>query len=391
MYISALSADLPFEEAATLFMQLCKIEQLPGAVHTAQYVRNNTLISYQRNIDSLDLFFHGMKLNDIHEGNLRGYQVARVNGAEPFIRFRRPQDKKDRIVGDKVIPAKGKTPCPVKPEQANQELSTLGRIMRMAQAWTPELALFWKYRKLTEESSETPRALTPEEQTLWLEVSRSQERWGIIHWYSIVAFHTTCSTNELRALRIGDVNLHHQMISVPWAGAKCKSRHRSIAIETADCLWALEQLLERAKDLGSVHPQHYLFPFFNPKKQSHVPERPMTVSGLKRRWEEVRKATRLTWFRIYDTRHTAITRLAETGAPIALIKSKAGHTSDRMSRHYTHVSIGAQRRWYQSTIPFQPQPQTGWYPPAQIPPSAQPNHPRVVTIFGRKVVNGVVI
>jgi integrase len=42
-------------------------------------------------------------------------------------------------------------------------------------------------------------------------------------------------------------------------------------------------------------------------------------------------------------RHTAITRLAENGVAIAIIKARAGHMTDRMSEHYTHISEQAHR------------------------------------------------
>jgi hypothetical protein len=64
----------------------------------------------------------------------------------------------------------------------------------------------------------------------------------------------------------------------------------------------------------------------------------MTVSGLKKPWEEVREASKLTWFRQYDCRHTAITRLAEGGTPMATIMKRAGHVSPKMTDHYTHIS-----------------------------------------------------
>jgi hypothetical protein len=64
----------------------------------------------------------------------------------------------------------------------------------------------------------------------------------------------------------------------------------------------------------------------------------MSVQGLKKPWQEVREATGLLQFRMYDTRHTAITRLAEGGVPVTVIMDLAGHISPRMTQHYTHVS-----------------------------------------------------
>ena len=108
----SVTPHLPFEEAATLYMRLCQIDMAPGAVYSVQYVRTNTLIAYQRNIDSLALFFTGTKLCDIDEGSWRAYQIARANGHLPFVRYRRPQYAKPRTVNGTLIPAKGKTPLP---------------------------------------------------------------------------------------------------------------------------------------------------------------------------------------------------------------------------------------------------------------------------------------
>jgi integrase len=163
-------------------------------------------------------------------------------------------------------------------------------------------------------------------------------------------------TNEMRSLRIGDVNLVHGIVSVPSAGAKNPYRARTIPLITAEAKWATEQLLKRAHDLGATDPQHFLFPFrqrCNPKGRQarrgvEVPDfdptRPMTVGGIKKLWDEVRKASGLTWFRPYDTRHTALTRWAESGMDIPMLLALAGHVSIRMLRHYVHISDGAKRR-----------------------------------------------
>ena len=64
----------------------------------------------------------------------------------------------------------------------------------------------------------------------------------------------------------------------------------------------------------------------------------MSNSGLKALWNEMRQATGLLHFTPYDTRHTAITRLAEAGVPVTVIMDMAGHISPRMTQHYTHIS-----------------------------------------------------
>lgn len=348
MLLHAFFPELPFSEAAALYLSLREVDARPGASH-AQYIRGTTLRSYRQYARSLNLFFGAIPLREIHLGHWRSYQALRAAGEPPFVRRRRPHEEPG--------------PCPAKARQINQELALLRVILRRALCWTAEMEHYAE--DLREDGAEVPRALTPEQQARWIEVSRSNPRWEIVHWYSLLAFETTCSTNELRGLRIGDCSVRNQMIDVPWASAKNRYRCRSVAVEGADALWALERLLSRAAELGACSQLHYLFPFRDSRSGQYDASRPMTVSGLKRRWEEVRTASGLGWFRCYDTRHTAITRLAERGVPIEVIKARAGHVSDRMSQHYTHISLAAQRRWMQQPLmpgPVAPRPQPPYAP-----------------------------
>jgi hypothetical protein len=49
-------------------------------------------------------------------------------------------------------------------------------------------------------------------------------------------------------------------------------------------------------------------------------------------------------FRFHDLRHHAITELAEGQASDATIKSIAGHVSQRMLEHYSHVRMERKRQ-----------------------------------------------
>lgn len=326
--LDALTSDLEFDRAAAAYMAMRSIAAAPGAI-SARYVRRNTEKGYRRHARSLSLFFSGLTLGAIEWHHMRAYQEARSAGAPPFIRRRRPHEEPG--------------PCPVKPQQINQELAFLKRLKRLALCWTPADDRY--YRELQEEESDAQRALTPEEQALWLDMARSRERWSLIYWYSLVAFGTTMSTNELRQLRLCDVNLPHRLVEVPWAAAKNRYRRRTIPVEDGEVLWALEELLARAHELGARQPHDYLFPFRDPRANCYVPSRHMSESGIKRLWEEVRHATGLTWFRPYDTRHTGATRLAEQGVPVDVMMARMGHVSERMRTHYVHIAQSVQRQW----------------------------------------------
>jgi integrase len=344
MSSTSISPALPFEEAANLYLQMRTLD-VPGRRGDRRIggiLEQNTEISYAQYCASLSLFFAGMRLSKIHSGNLREYQKARLSGAKPFVRYRRPQDAKPRRMGSVELAPLGKTPCPAQPKKVNQELCLLKMILERAGLWTDQLDK--EYEPLLEPQREIPRALTPEEQHHWLATAASRAEWEVVYWYSILAIDTLMSTDELRGLRLGDCNLLHRTVTVQ--RGKCRSRARTIQLANADVLWALEKLLERAEAAGARDYQHYLFPFRTGGRYGQWEvTRPMTVSGLKRPWSAVRAASGLTWFRPYDPRHTGITRLAEAGVPIAVIKDRAGHITDKMSAHYTHVSESVQRQW----------------------------------------------
>jgi integrase len=332
-----ITPETPFSEAADLWLG-----SIAGTIDiglgTRRRVRENTEQGYRGNVRTLKLFFRDMPLRNIDLFLINRYEAARVAGAEPFVRFRRPQDAKERRLPDgTVVPAKGKTSCPAQPKKTNQEVIVLKHILRIGGAWSE--AQDELHKPLPEEEPDIQRALSPEEQKLWLAVARSSERWHIVYYYSELAFATCMSTNEIRSLRLSDIHLDAGIINISWSGSKNCYRHRTVEIgRPGDPSWnAVEWLLARANKLGSKSDGNYLFPFRD-GKETFDPTRPMTVGGLKKLWEEVRIVSGLKWFRQYDTRHTAITRLAEDGTEIATIMKMAGHISPKMTEHYTHIS-----------------------------------------------------
>lgn len=362
--LRSISADSTFDKAIDHYIELRTVKG-----NSARYVSANTARMFRAHKESLLLFFRGMRLCDIHWFHLRAYQAARTAGTDPFIRYIRPQDAKPRVINGVQVPAKGKAPSPCKPQQCNQELATLKKLKTLSGCWTAEDDAY--YETLTPDNSGLPRSLTPQQQHDWLEVSAARERWAVVHHWCVVAIDATMSPNEEDGLRIGDVNLRQRIITVPWPCAKNKYRKRTIAIEDADCLWSLDRLLARAYDLGSSEPQNYLFPF-GIRGGGHDPKRPMTGSGLKRLWQEVRDATHLSWVDRYGMRHTGATRRAENGWPIDMIMSRMGHATEEMRQHYTQISIAAQRRWLRPDLHQQPYTPHMYAPPPvpiqQVPP-----------------------
>lgn len=327
MHSVAISANLTFFEASDLYLRLRQLDSLP-VNSRAKFISPRTRRDYNQYTASLNLFFSQIPLSQIHAGHLRAYQHARISGLEPFIRKRRPHEKEA-------------SSCPAGPVKCNHELTFLKMVMSRAGAWTPDLQK--DYEPFRIEEPDVPRALNPDEQCAWLEVSRLKKRWELVHLYSVFAFGTCCNPKELITAKLGNLNMFHQVFTVSGRSAKNKHRQRTIPLVNADVLWAVEQLIDRAKACGAVDPQHYLFPFRYGNGPWDV-LKPMTESCMKAAWGEVQEASGLPWFNPYGTRHTAITRLAEAGAPVDTIMSMAGHVSERMRRHYTHISEQAKVR-----------------------------------------------
>lgn len=328
MTLSRISPSLPFREASAIWIESRSFRATPGAI-SAKYIRENTERSYRQYIASLNLFFGEIPLNQIHAGHFVEYQRRRVNGDPPFIRKIRPNYN--------VEPG----PCPASPRKANYELSLLKNIIKKARLSLEDIED--EYEEFLVDESEVILALTQEERRRWLDVSSLKPEWNIVHWYSQLAFETSMGTNEMRSLRLGDVNMNHQTVTVPPHGSKNRYRSRTIPLISGEACWACEQLILRAKDLGASSPLHYLFPF---RRMPHPyePGRPMSSSGIRKPWDEVRAKSGLKSFTPYHTRHTALTHWAEGGMRIEEMMALAGHVSMKMTRHYARIGEGALRR-----------------------------------------------
>lgn len=303
-----ISPDSTFSDAAERWIELRTFTGNRG-----HYVSPRTLKDDAQYVKSLGTFFERLTLKEIHVGNIMEYQRARATG---------------ELSGNEVGP-----------NRINQEVQTLVRILKRAGCWTAELEEM--YQPLQREESDIPRALTPAEQERFLQVASSQQKWELVYWYSILALHTTCHSQEMRRLKLGDLNLFEGLLYVRSGSAKNKYRIRTIPL-TDEAKWAAHQIAARAHSLGATSPQQCLFPF-RVKRNLFDPDRPMTESGIKKPFDEIRKAAGVPYLDIHGLRHSAITRLAEAGTPIPVIMSMAGHISPRMTQHYTQISEQAKR------------------------------------------------
>ena len=300
----SLHPELIFAEAAEAWVNSRTMS--PGS--RARYISPRTLSDLQQYIRALNRKFGPVPLNEIDIGLLREYQ----------------RERSETCGANKI----------------NQEMGALVRIMKRAGTWTHQLNEC--YERLQPQEADVARAMTPEEQKIFLDVVSSRAEWQLVYWYSLLALATSASNCEMRGIRLGDINLYSKTLHIRREHAKNRYRIRTIPMHD-EAVWAVTRLMERARGLGAVSPHHHLMPF-RVTPISWDLDRPMSNSGIRKAWETVREAASVPWLRIQDLRHTAITRMAEAGVPIPVILSMAGHISTRMQQHYTSVSEFAKRR-----------------------------------------------
>jgi integrase len=326
MQAVSLSASMSYTEAARSFLDSRATLDDAGRI---RYVAKRTFTDYESMVHMTSQFFGTLRLDQIEPYHFRSYQKMRAEG-DGFVR---------RIGGKRKGFVEIPTACG--PAKINDELDLVARIMLRAAAWTPQHAAH--YRKLQEPDNDIPRALAEEEQVHFLRIAGSNPDWHLVWWYSLAALDLGFSSDEMRTLRQGDVNMGYQIVSVNRNFGKNSYRRRSVPILGADGVWAFERLLERSRALVGSSPSSFLFPKREVRGVYDGTE-PMTRTGIRKSFEEVRDAAGLPWFCINGWRHTAATRMAESGVSFPMMQERLGHVSAKMTRHYMHISAQAQRR-----------------------------------------------
>jgi integrase len=323
--LPGLLPQMTFADAARIWIDDRVIKDTSGRWTKAHFVSKRTEDDLRQYARALGRFFGQLTLGEIENGHLHAYQRARA--ANSLL-----------VNAEMVAPWE---------EQAGanlirREVQMLIRVLRSAGLWSEERRKALDLLHPVE--SDVKRALSPDEQHAWLTAAAKRPEWRIVYCWSIVALQTTAATNEMRALRLGDIFLDHGTMQIRTEGAKNKFRVRTIPLQTKEVVWALNELIDRARRMGASLPMHYLFPLHR-TREKYDPMQPMTKWGLRKPWDAVQEETNLSWFTPYGLRHTAITRMAERGVPIQVIMSFAGHISPRMQQHYTAISQQAMRRW----------------------------------------------
>jgi integrase len=284
----------------------------------------------------LKLYFGATALNRITADAVRGYIVWRKS--------QKPQRGAALEISNRTV---------------NMEVAFLRRLLKRAK----RLHVVAEDLKPLPERRDIGRALTPEEKLRLLKVAKSNPDWDLARLAMTLSLNTTARGCELRGLQWRDVNLIDKTLTV--RHSKTEAGERVITLN-ADALAAILELRERAKAFfgDNLSPDWYVFPGGEgqgPKigaNQAAVkPDAARPMTTWRSAWRSLRAAAAkgdaekgippmpgLARLRFHDLRHHAITELAEGAASDQIIRSIAGHVSQKMLEHYSHVRLEAKRR-----------------------------------------------
>ena len=161
---------------------------------------------------------------------------------------------------------------------------------------------------------------------------------------------TGMRSGELTGATWGQVDLGRRVLTVGRAktssgtGRQIPMNNDLFLLLTAHAEWF-------TKRFGETRPEYYVFPFGKP--QPTDPTRPTTT--LKTIWGSIRNEAKVTC-RLHDLRHTAATKLAESGTPESTMLALMGHMSRAMLERYSHIRMAAKREAVES-LGFKKEPQ----------------------------------
>lgn len=182
----------------------------------------------------------------------------------------------------------------VGPAIINMEMGVIRRLLKKAKRWQFMGA---DVRPLKEPKA-IGRALDHSEKARLLSTAKTRPEWQNARLAAILAFNTTMRGCEVKHLRWRDADLLARIITV--RKSKSDAGQRTIPINEV-AFSALRELRERAQLLGSVEPEHFVFPacehgHFDPTKR---------MKSWRSAWRTMTKAAAIRGFRFHDVRHHA--------------------------------------------------------------------------------------
>jgi integrase len=289
-------ARLQFREAAPIWLTSRRGQIGP-----------RTLTDYGNWIKILGRFFDNLRLDEIHIGHIQTYQQERLQ--------------------------------PGGPTCVNHEIGVLNQILKRAGVFDK---IEPHYCPVKVPQSTRGCVLDSTEEEKLFRVASSRPRWKIAYCCALITAHTSAGPGEIRNLRMRDIVLsgdypHMRVVE----GAKNQHRVRDIPLN-ASAIWAIQELVKRAKELGAIEPGHFLLPHRAHKgyKDGKEPDPTRPAGGWRKAWENLREAAGMPTLRLYDLRHHVITRLLEDeNVSERTVIEIAGHVSRQMLNRYSHIRM----------------------------------------------------
>lgn len=203
--------------------------------------------------------------------------------------------------------------------------------------------IIWPGLKRLEEREDVGRALSEEEQSAILHQA-ARNKSPYINLAVRLALTLAMRSDEIRSLRWGNIDLAERVLSV--GKSKTKAGERVIPMNGDLLTLFAEHLSWYRSRFGKPLPDWYVFPFCD-RVQPIDPTRAVTT--LKSAWESIREDAGVSC-RFHDLRHSALTRMAENGAPESTMLALAGHMSRAMLERYSHIRMAAKRTAIEAVV-----------------------------------------
>ena len=288
-------AQMLFPEAAEVWL-----------VSRTPYICGKTYHEYELNIRTLSAFFGETKLADITADQLRTYQHMRHERCGPVT--------------------------------VNHECGIIQQMLRRIGRWND---IAPNYEPIPLSKKKRGRALAPEEKERLFKLAATNANWEAAFLFATISVNTSAGPQEIRTLRLKDIDLERRTLTVQPEGAKNAGRVRPVPLND-EAFKAAKAVISRARRLGAVSPEHYLFPF-RVRGSKFDPTRHQTT--FKTAWNKMMVAADLPGFRQYDLRHHCITALLENpNVSEETAEAIAGHITREMKKNYSHVRMDAQRK-----------------------------------------------
>jgi integrase len=208
-------------------------------------------------------------------------------------------------------------PQEVKPATVNRSLSVLRTMLNLAKRWKK----FFGENPVSivgmpEENNQIERILTREEEKRLIDEAISYLRPVII-----TALNTEMRRGEILNLTWSDVDLSNNLITVTQTNSKSK-KGRRVYINSILRRLLLELKLKSA---GS----EYVF----------LDDKANRIRQIRTAFNAACRCAGIHGLRFHDLRHTAATRMIESGASIVAVNKILGHSDIKTTMRYTHPEV----------------------------------------------------